>query len=339
MNGWGAPDAGRGGGGFQTGTQAWGGGQQNGRQAGGRGFDQAAGGSLEMEVLNRTVPRIIGRGGSRIKELEQESGARIKIHKDRDNGTTTVVEVIGSPDCQARAQELIEAINSGNDQYGGGRDQGYGGGQGGGYGGGQGGYGGGFGGQQRGGYGGGGGGGGFEQSLEMSVPSSSVGRIIGKGGSKIRELQDQSGARIKIHKDRDDGQNTIVELQGDQGAQGHAKQLIDSLVSDESFGRGGGYGQGGFGGGRGGGGGGYGGGRGGFDEPGLEMQVPSSSVAKIIGKGGSKIREFQDATSCRIKIRKDKDDGVNIAVELIGSQAAQAHAKQAIEEFLAESEY
>lgn len=332
MNGWGAPDAsgGRqqagGGGGFQNfnnGTAAWG--QQNGGRGG---FDQArtggsgggGGSGLEMEILNRTVPRIIGRGGSKIKELEEESGARIKIHKDRDNGTTTVVELIGSPDAQARARQLIEAINSGGDSYRGerGRDQGFSG---------QGGYGGGgFSGGQSWGYGG-------AQSLEISVPSSTVGKIIGKGGSKIRELQDQSGARIKIHKDRDDGQNTIVELQGDRNAQMYAKQLVEQVVADDSSR--GGFGNQGYGGQREGG---FGGVRGGYDEPGLEMFVPSSSVARVIGKGGSKIREFQEQSGCRIKIRKDRDDGANTVVELIGAQSAQQHAKQLIESFLSEGE-
>lgn len=35
-------------------------------------------------------------------------------------------------------------------------------------------------------------------TLIIKVPSSCVGRIIGRGGSKINELQDQSGARIKV---------------------------------------------------------------------------------------------------------------------------------------------
>jgi hypothetical protein len=35
-------------------------------------------------------------------------------------------------------------------------------------------------------------------ALIVKVPSALVGRIIGRGGSKINELQDQSGARIKV---------------------------------------------------------------------------------------------------------------------------------------------
>lgn len=38
----------------------------------------------------------------------------------------------------------------------------------------------------------------FGDALIIKVPSAVVGRIIGRGGSKINELQEQSGARIKV---------------------------------------------------------------------------------------------------------------------------------------------
>lgn len=62
----------------------------------------------------------------------------------------------------------------------------------------------------RGGFGGGGGGGGGyrnnnyggnndgAENMSFEVESEHVGRIIGKGGAKVRELQDESGARIKV---------------------------------------------------------------------------------------------------------------------------------------------
>jgi len=124
------------------------------------GGDRGGGQSLRIDVPNSYVGRIIGRGGSRIRELQDDSGARINIKKDEASGDTTPVELTGSEDCQYRAKELIEQIlqeqqggGYGGDRRGGGG--GYGGG-GGGYGGGRSGGGGGYGG---GGYGGGGGGG------------------------------------------------------------------------------------------------------------------------------------------------------------------------------------
>jgi len=35
-------------------------------------------------------------------------------------------------------------------------------------------------------------------SERMDVPNSYIGKIIGRGGSRIRELQEESGARINV---------------------------------------------------------------------------------------------------------------------------------------------
>jgi len=120
--------------------------------------------AMRMEVPNSYVGRIIGRGGSRIRELQEDSGARINIIKNEATSESTPVELQGSEDSQYRAKELIEGILSEQQSYGGGRggDR-YGGGGGGGYGGGgrSGGGGGGYGGRSGGGGGGGYGGGGY----------------------------------------------------------------------------------------------------------------------------------------------------------------------------------
>jgi len=109
---------------------------------------------------------------------------------------------------------------------------------------------------------GGGGGGGGGGGIRIDVPNSYVGRIIGRGGSRIRELQDDSGARINILKDEATGDSTPVELQGSQDCQQRAKELIEDILQEQQGGGGGG-GRSGGGGGYGGGGGGYGGGGGG----------------------------------------------------------------------------
>ena len=46
------------------------------------------------------------------------------------------------------------------------------------------------------------GGDGGENSVTMQVDSGSVGRIIGKGGSRIRELQEDSGCKINVRENR-----------------------------------------------------------------------------------------------------------------------------------------
>jgi len=222
--------------------------------------------------------------------------------------------------------------NNGGGGFGGSRGYGNGGGygdsNGGGFGGG------GFGGNSGGGFGGGGfggnSGGGFGGgSSELQISSQHVGRIIGRGGSKIKELQEDSGCRINISKERN-GDMTTIELKGNSEAQNIARQMIEDLCAQDN--RGGGGGRGGFGGGRGGGfGGGFGGGKG------LEMEISSRDVGKIIGKGGSKIRELQDDSGCRIQINKERNDGVTSIVELQGDSGAQQRAKQLIEDLLADN--
>jgi len=100
-------------------------------------------------------------------------------------------------------------------------------------------------------------------AMRMDVPNSYIGRIIGRGGSRIRELQDDSGCRINIIKNEATSDSTPVELQGSESCQQHAKQLIDDILNEQqSYGGGGGGSRGGdrYGGGGRQGGGGYGGG-------------------------------------------------------------------------------
>ncbi|KAJ6638338.1 hypothetical protein Bhyg_11073 [Pseudolycoriella hygida] len=106
---------------------------------------------------------------------------------------------------------------------------------GGGYGGGRGG--GGYGGAPRQNYGGGGGGrGGFNNfsdgpSSNIEIDSNKVGIVIGRGGAKIREIQDNFKVHVKI--DREAGQNgyTGVTIRGDDTAIENAKTYIQELVA------------------------------------------------------------------------------------------------------------
>jgi len=102
---------------------------------------------------------------------------------------------------------------------------------GGGYGGGGGGYGGGGGG---GGYGGGGRGGGGdygagEAKVSFKIPSSEVGRVIGRQGSTIKDLQAKSGARIKVHNETQ-GTEHDVDITGTNESIDIARSMIMAIV-------------------------------------------------------------------------------------------------------------
>jgi len=85
-------------------------------------------------------------------------------------------------------------------------------------------------------YGGGGGGGGYNNyadgsSSVMEIDSNKVGMVIGRGGAKIREIQESFNVHVKI--DREAGQSgyTGVTIRGDDTAIESAKTYIQDLVA------------------------------------------------------------------------------------------------------------
>ncbi|KAJ8395314.1 hypothetical protein AAFF_G00032990 [Aldrovandia affinis] len=68
--------------------------------------------------------------------------------------------------------------------------------------------------------------------MSFSVENSSIGAIIGRGGAKIRELQESSGARIKITQGEYEGE---VLLFGSREVQGKARDMIEALLFRNSW--------------------------------------------------------------------------------------------------------
>lgn len=178
-------------------------------------------GGCQMQVESTNVGRIIGRGGIKIRELEHESNAKIKISREEDDQGYKTVDISGSDDEIAHAKQLIEGCLQ--QDYRGGR----------------GGYHGrsgfgrrddGWGGQRRDRDDGWGrrdydrGDRGYGESDSIFVEKSEVGRIIGRGGSRIRDMEAESGCKIKVS--RDGTSSSEVVLEGSRQSISHAKQLI-----------------------------------------------------------------------------------------------------------------
>ncbi|NWH25205.1 DDX43 helicase, partial [Grus americana] len=64
--------------------------------------------------------------------------------------------------------------------------------------------------------------------LCFHVDSSLVGALIGRGGTKIRELEDSSGSRIKVIKGTYEAE---VKIFGSVAVQNKAKMLIDNIIT------------------------------------------------------------------------------------------------------------
>uniref|UniRef100_A0A674AJW4 RNA helicase n=1 Tax=Salmo trutta TaxID=8032 RepID=A0A674AJW4_SALTR len=83
----------------------------------GRGADGSASTPpVTFTVENTSIGRVIGRGGAKIRELEETSGARIKISKGDYEGE---VQIFGSSKVQQKAREMIEELVAGDNGPGG----------------------------------------------------------------------------------------------------------------------------------------------------------------------------------------------------------------------------
>lgn len=118
-----------------------------------------------LYIPNNAVGAIIGTKGSHIRNIIRFSGATVKIApldetKPQDTQTERRVTIVGSPEAQWKAQYLIfEKMRE--EGFVAGSDD-------------------------------------VRLTVEIMVPSSQVGRIIGKGGQNVRELQRVTGSVIKL---------------------------------------------------------------------------------------------------------------------------------------------
>ncbi|KAG1714860.1 putative ATP-dependent RNA helicase DDX43 [Nymphon striatum] len=152
--------------------------------------------SFELRIPKNTVGMVIGKGGSKIRELQETSGAHINIEKGGAgdyNDTQTSVMISGDDDCIQHAKDLINSLISERDSD---SQTGF-------------------------------------QRQRRNEASNYGDEVI--GGSKIRELQETSGAHINIEKsgagDYNDTQ-TLVTISGDNDCIQHAKDLINSLITN-----------------------------------------------------------------------------------------------------------
>lgn len=71
--------------------------------------------SKKIEIPNGRVGVIIGKGGETIKYLQLQSGAKIQVTRDMDadpNSATRAVDLMGTPDQIAKAEQLIHDVLS-----------------------------------------------------------------------------------------------------------------------------------------------------------------------------------------------------------------------------------
>lgn len=143
------------------------------------------------------------------------------------------------------------------------------------------------------------------------VPAVYVGRVIGKGGEMIRDMQARSGARIDVDQNVPQGQPRVITYRGTRETVDFAKRLVHMLSVENVHEN---------------------------DLPlGNAKQeiviIPSQSVGKIIGRGGEMIRELQAKSQGKIQIDHTGASGLpndQKQVMITGTQEAVEKAKEMV---------
>lgn len=171
---------------------------------GGSGGNQSFADNLEetafLYIPNYSVGAIIGTKGSHIRNIIRFSGASVKIASSESpsEGLTMSdvperrVTIVGTPEAQWKAQYLIfEKIR---EEYAFGYDD-------------------------------------VRLTVEVLIPSSQVGRLIGKGGQNVRDLQRSTGAGIKLPQQGSTQEDdTAVHIMGQFYAVQSAQRRIRAML-------------------------------------------------------------------------------------------------------------
>jgi len=150
--------------------------------------------TVYLYIPNVAVGAIIGTKGSFIKNIIKLSGASVKITPLTPEESKNVVErqvvIVGTPDSQWKAQYYIyEKIRQ--ERFA--TDEN------------------------------------VKLRAELQVPAHIVGRIIGKSGKNVRELQRNTGATIKLPEDA-----ALLQQQGQEGSESARDSVDEQVVASES---------------------------------------------------------------------------------------------------------
>lgn len=163
------------------------------------------------------------------------------------------------------------------------------------------------------------------------IDSSLVGLVIGRQGESLRRIEQESGTRIQFINGPEAGPQRQCRITGPPGARISAKREINRIIEENGgnpareTGRNARAPQ-----------------KATSQQPALregeqssQIMVPDRTVGLIIGRGGETIRDLQERSGCHVNIvGENKSVNGLRPVNLIGSPAAAAHAKELIMEIV-----
>ncbi|KAI5285205.1 hypothetical protein KEM52_002545 [Ascosphaera acerosa] len=171
-----------------------------------------------------------------------------------------------------------------------------------------------------------------DTSETISVESSFVGLVIGRGGENLKRIETETGTRVQFCEPDPTSTVRMCRVSGPPAARQHAKAEIQAIINDSNSGpvvRSGANARG------------LSGGDGAAmsaaltDGDTLQILVPDRTVGLIIGRGGETIRDLQDRSGCRVNIVNESQSVNGLRpVNLKGSPEAKQKAKELILEIV-----
>jgi len=124
---------------------------------------------------------------------------------------------------------------------------------------------------------------GLPEPESINVPSERVGQIIGKGGMKIREIQEKAQVKMDIAKESSPTTPHLreIKLTGSKEGIEKCKKLLEELYAEVDIRVGG--------------------------SPDRIIEIPISVVGLVVGRGGETIRRIIEETNCVIQIQRNED--------------------------------
>ncbi|KAL2473808.1 RNA-binding KH domain-containing protein [Forsythia ovata] len=138
-----------------------------------------------------------------------------------------------------------------------------------------------------------------ELTIRVLCPSNKIGRVIGKGGSSIKRIRQDSGARIEVEDPKANNNECVITIISTESLDDlkstavEAVLLLQGKINDEDN-----------------------------DVVTLRLLVPSKVIGCIIGRSGSIINEIRKRTKADIRISKGEKpkcaDASDELVEVVG---------------------
>lgn len=145
-------------------------------------------------------------------------------------------------------------------------------------------------------------------SVSVEIPAAMVGKLIGKGGETIKQLQFSTGTKVQIDHQAP-GDMKKVTIQGSSSEQvEHAKRQVEQIVSTDEAG-----------------------GAGGAQE---SVECPQGIVGRIIGRGGETIRALQQASQAHIVVDQNFPEGQPRRVNISGRPDSVERAVKMVTELI-----